>query len=155
MSRSRPGFVRFVSGPKNRKTFRPVTGFFGFAKDRTLSARVSLKQFVIVPPADPNPDPNIPEQPQLHDDTRFAAGKIAIFQYSTVVVFLVLISGFWRLQVQNPELYEELALQNRIKSQPSVAPRGGILARDKSVIVDNQVSSRRVLTRENSSKWKT
>ena len=55
----------------------------------------SRSQFVIVPPGERNPDPTIPEQPQLHDDTRFAAGKIAIFQYSTVVIFLFLISGFW------------------------------------------------------------
>jgi len=52
---------------------------------------------VIVPPADRNTDPNFPGQPQLHDDTRFAASKIAIFQYSTVVIFLFLTSGFWNL----------------------------------------------------------
>ena len=104
---------------------------------------------VIVPPADRNPDPNFPAQPQLHDDTRFAAGKIAIFQYSTVVIFLFLISGFWRLQVQNPEFYEERAQQNRIKSRPLLAPRGRILDRDGRVIVDNHVSSELRLTREN------
>ena len=104
---------------------------------------------VIVPHADRNPDPNFPEQPQLHDDTRFAVGKIAIFQYSTVIIFLFLISGFWRLQVQNPEYYEERAQQNRIKARPLLAPRGRILDRDGRVIVDNHVSSTLLLTREN------
>jgi penicillin-binding protein 2 len=104
---------------------------------------------VIVPPTDRNPDQNLPEQPQLHDDTRFAVGKIAIFQYSTVVAFLCLIGGFFNLQVQNPEVYEEKALQNRIKSRPVLAPRGRLLDRDGRVIVDNHVSSTLFLTRDN------
>ncbi len=103
---------------------------------------------MIVPPADRNTDPNILEHPQLHDDAQFAAGKIAIFQYSAVVIFLFLISGFWRLQVQNPEYYEERANQNRIKSRPLLAPRGRILDRDGRIIVDNHVSSILYLTRE-------
>jgi penicillin-binding protein 2 len=104
---------------------------------------------VIVPPADRNTDPSFPAQPPLHDDTRFAAGKIAVFQYSAVVIFLFLIAGFWRLQVQNPEYYEERAQQNRIKSRPLYAPRGRILDRDGRIIVDNHVSSTLLLTREN------
>ena len=104
---------------------------------------------MIVPPADRNTDPSFPEQPQLHDDTRFAAGKIAIFQYSTVVIFLFLTSGFWNLQVQNSEKYEERAQQNRIKSRPLLAPRGRILDRDGRIVVDNHVSSALLLTREN------
>jgi len=104
---------------------------------------------VIVPPADRNPDPEFPEPPHLHDDTRFAAGKIAIFQYATVIVFLFLISGFWRLQVQNPEFYEERAQQNRIKARPLLAPRGRILDRDGRIIVDNHASYTLLLTREN------
>ena len=104
---------------------------------------------MIVPPADRDNDPHLSEQPQLHDDTRFAAGKIAVFQYSTVLVFLFLISGFWRLQVQSPEVYAERAEQNRIKVRPLRAPRGRILDRDGRVIVDNHVSSQLLLTRDN------
>ena len=102
-----------------------------------------------LPPADPNPEHPSTEQPHLHDDTRFAAPKIAIFQYSTVVLFLFLISGFWRLQVQNPDYYKERAEQNRIKSMPILAPRGRILDRDGRVIVDNHASFTLILTREN------
>ena len=104
---------------------------------------------MIVPPADRNTDPNLPEQPQLHDDTRFASARVAFFQYSTVVIFLFLISGFWRLQVQNPDYYSERAEQNRIKSRPILAPRGRILDRYGRIIVDNHVSSTLLLTREN------
>jgi len=54
----------------------------------------------------------------LHDDTNYASGKIAVFQYIAVGVFLFLIAGFWKLQVQNNELYSEAAERNRIKSTP-------------------------------------
>ena len=95
---------------------------------------------MILPPIDPNLETQASDKPPLHDDTRFAAGKIAVFQYVTVAVFLFLISGFWRLQVQNPEFYGERAQQNSIKSVPILAPRGAILDRDGRVIVDNHSS---------------
>jgi penicillin-binding protein 2 len=59
----------------------------------------------------------------LRDDPKFAAGRVAVFQYITVAIFLFLISGFWDLQVRNPELYNEMAERNRIKSLPIIAPR--------------------------------
>ena len=102
-----------------------------------------------LPSNDPNTDSNHPEQPHLHDDTRFASSKIAVFQYGTVFVFLFLIAGFYRLQVQNPGYYEERARQNRIKSVPLLAPRGRILDRDGRVIVDNHASFTLYLAREN------
>jgi penicillin-binding protein 2 len=82
---------------------------------------------VILPPTDPNLDQRLSDKPPLRDDTNFASGKIAIFQYGSVVVFLLLIAGFWRLQVQNPEMYDERAQSNSIKSVPIIAPRGRIL----------------------------
>ena len=78
---------------------------------------------MILPPFDPNTDQQT-DKPPLHDDTRFAAGKIAVFQYAAVAVFLFLISGFWQLQVQNPQFYDERAQANSIKSVPILAPRG-------------------------------
>jgi len=74
------------------------------------------------------------------DDPKEAAGKIAIFQYLTVLVFVFLVSGFWQLQVKNPEYYSEAAERNRIKSTPLLAARGKILDRDGRVIVDNKAS---------------
>ncbi len=84
----------------------------------------------------------------LRDDPKFAAARIAVFQYATVAIFLFLISGFWDLQVRNPELYSELAERNRIKSLPIIAPRGKILDRDGRVIVDNHRSWSAILSRE-------
>jgi penicillin-binding protein 2 len=85
----------------------------------------------------------------LRDDPKFAAPKIAIFQYVTVAVFLFLITGFWDLQIRNPEMYQERALENSVKSIPVLAPRGKILDRDGRVIVDNHDSFSLYLSREN------
>ncbi len=85
----------------------------------------------------------------LRDDTKFASGKIAFFQYVMVGVFLFLLTGFWDLQIRNPELYQERALQNSIKSIPVLAPRGKILDRDGRIIVDNHSSFSLFLSREN------
>ncbi|HYL37563.1 MAG TPA: penicillin-binding protein 2 [Bryobacteraceae bacterium] len=85
----------------------------------------------------------------LRDDSKFASGKIAFFQYLMVAIFLFLITGFWDLQVRNPEMYQERAMQNSIKSIPVPAPRGKILDRDGRVIVDNHSSFSLFLSREN------
>jgi penicillin-binding protein 2 len=87
-----------------------------------------------------------PERPQprdgapsrlFRDDTRFALGRIAVFQYLTVGVFLFLIGGFWILQIRDEKTNTELAEKNRIKTVPLLAPRGKILDRDGRIIVDN------------------
>jgi penicillin-binding protein 2 len=98
-------------------------------------------------------DPTIVEPPSietgpLRDESRLSSGKIAIFQYSTVFIFLFLISGFWRLQVQNPQFYDERAQANSIKAVPLLAPRGRILDRDGRIIVDNHASFTLLLARE-------
>ena len=104
---------------------------------------------MILPPVDPNLEqPQLSDKPPLRDDTGFAAGKIAIFQYSAVVIFLFLISGFWSLQIQNNQMYDERAQHNSIKSVPILAPRGRILDRDGRVIVDNHSSFTLILARE-------
>ncbi len=84
----------------------------------------------------------------IRDDAKFAAGRIAFFQYAAVALFLFLISGFWDLQVRNPDVYEEQAERNRVKSLPILAPRGKILDRDGRVIVDNRASYSLILSRE-------
>jgi len=94
-------------------------------------------------------DEDVPASSLLRDDTKFAAGKIAVFQYVAVGIFLFLVSGFWNLQVQNSEGYSEAAERNRIKSLPLLAPRGKILDRDGRVIVDNHSTFSLILSREN------
>ena len=84
----------------------------------------------------------------LREDPTTASNKVAFFQYLTVAVFVFLISGFWKLQVQNPDVYTEAAERNRIKSVPILAPRGKILDRDGRVIVDNKASYSLLLNRD-------
>jgi penicillin-binding protein 2 len=84
----------------------------------------------------------------LRDDTKFASGKIAAFQYLTVAIFVFLVASFWDLQVRNPEYYSEAALRNSVKSLPILAPRGKILDRDGRVIVDNHSSYTLILNRQ-------
>ncbi|HBY64590.1 MAG TPA: penicillin-binding protein 2, partial [Solibacterales bacterium] len=95
------------------------------------------------------PESPAPPHGRFREDKHFASGKVAVFQYATVAVFLFLIAGFWELQVQNEDVYHERAEKNRIKSVPILAPRGKILDRDGRVIVDNKSSFSLLLSREN------
>ncbi len=88
-----------------------------------------------------------PETP-LRDESKLPTAKIASFQYLVVAVLVFLLSGFWELQVRNPEFYNEKAERNRIKSLPLPAPRGKILDRDGRVIVDNHSSFSLILSRD-------
>ncbi len=99
------------------------------------------------PPA-PEKLPSIEPKALLRDDVQRSAAKIAVFQYATVAIFLFLISGFWRLQIESPDVYTEAAERNTIKSLPILAPRGKILDRDGRVIVDNHSSFSVILSRE-------
>jgi penicillin-binding protein 2 len=93
--------------------------------------------------------PHHAEAPRLlRDDTKFASGKIAVFQYIAIAIFVFLIASFWDLQVRNPELYSQAALRNSVKSLPVLAPRGKILDRDGRVIVDNHSSYTLILNRQ-------
>lgn len=99
--------------------------------------------------AAPEQEQQLPvDQPVLRDDPKFASAKMAVFQYFSVAIFFVLISGFWQLQVQQQESYSEQADRNSIKSLPILAPRGKILDRDGRVIVDNHSSWTLILSRE-------
>jgi penicillin-binding protein 2 len=97
---------------------------------------------------EPQHDAQISPERLLRDDPRISSNKVAFFQYLTVAVFVFLISGFWTLQVQNPDVYSEAAERNRIKSTPLLAPRGKIMDRDGRVIVDNKASYSLLLNRD-------
>ncbi|MBK9171044.1 MAG: penicillin-binding protein 2 [Bryobacterales bacterium] len=98
---------------------------------------------------EPDQDGRVPDRPLLRDDPKFASGKIAFFQYFAVAVFLFLVTGYWDLQVRNPDFYNQRAERNRVKSLPILAPRGKILDRDGRIIVDNHSSFSLILSREN------
>ena len=103
-----------------------------------------------MPPVEPERQESQHSPPSrlFRDDTRFALGRIAVFQYLTVAIFLFLIGGFWILQIRDGEFNSELADRNRIKTVPLLAPRGKILDRDGRVIVDNHSAFALMLSRE-------
>ena len=84
----------------------------------------------------------------LIDEAKFAASKMASFQYVTLAGIVFLVASFWDLQVRNSDLYSEAALRNSIKSIPLLAPRGKILDRDGRVIVDNHPSYSALINRQ-------
>src|ERR1700688_1288940 len=71
------------------------------------------------------------------DDTHFALGRIAAFQYFIAAVFLFLISGFWVLQVRDGESNSQLAERNRVKTVPVLAPRGTLLVTRENLTPDH------------------
>src|SRR3954462_15977090 len=86
---------------------------------------------------------------KLQREEKIPAGKFTVMQYVLVGIFVLLGSGFWRLQVIGSERWEALAQQNRIRGFPILAPRGKLLDRDGRIIVDNYPSFSALLVREN------
>ncbi|MGE5112225.1 MAG: penicillin-binding protein 2 [Acidobacteriaceae bacterium] len=73
--------------------------------------------------------------------------RLTTVQYAILGLFLLLLFGFWRLQIMANKRYEELAQQNRIKEVPILAPRGKLLDREGRIIVDNYPSFSALLLR--------
>ncbi len=86
---------------------------------------------------------------RLPDEGRFPPWKIAFVQCTIAITFLVLLAGYWRLQIGQHNLYVDLAERNRVRNLPIIAPRGRILDREGRVLVDNFPSFSVLLAREN------
>lgn len=84
----------------------------------------------------------------LHDETRISAARIVLLRYGVVAVLILLLTGFWRLQVVRSDYYARLAERNRIRSSPLMAPRGEIYDRFGRILVDNYPSDSVILIRE-------
>jgi penicillin-binding protein 2 len=87
--------------------------------------------------------------PLDREGAKFSTGKLSLMQYLCLAVFAYLVSGFWQLQIQDPNLYSELAERNRIKSLPLIAPRGNILDRDGRVLAENHSTFSVIFSRSN------
>jgi penicillin-binding protein 2 len=74
--------------------------------------------------------------------------RITAVQYISLVVFLILGFGLWRLQVAGSDYYAGLAERNRVRTVPILAPRGKILDREGRIIVDNYPSFSALLLRD-------
>jgi penicillin-binding protein 2 len=87
----------------------------------------------------------------LGNDSRLPQGRLAVFSYIIVGLTLLLLVGFWKLQVLDSGHYSELAERNRIRTIPLIAPRGRMLDRDGRVLVDNYPSFSVLLLRDDMS----
>src|SRR5215472_14945162 len=92
--------------------------------------------------------PGFSQKPHSQDG-RLAAWKITAFQYLICVVFLALLGGYWRLQVDQHRYYLQESDRNRIRNLPVIAPRGKILDREGRLLVDNMPAFSVLLSREN------
>jgi penicillin-binding protein 2 len=88
---------------------------------------------------------------RFQEDERFPPWKIIALQYIVAATLLLLLFGYWRLQIRQHRQYLELAERNRIRNLPVIAPRGRILDREGRVLVDNFPAFSVLLMRENSS----
>ncbi|MCL6481805.1 MAG: penicillin-binding protein 2, partial [Firmicutes bacterium] len=85
----------------------------------------------------------------LGNEHRLPQSRLTFLSYLLVGLFVVLLLGYWKLQVLEAGYYAELAERNRIRAVPIVAPRGKILDRESRVLVDNYPSFSVLLLREN------
>lgn len=81
-------------------------------------------------------------------DQKIPQGRLILVSYGIVLGIIVLLLGFWKLQIVQSGHYSDLAEKNRVRSIPIIAPRGKILDRNGRVIVDNYPSFSILLLRD-------
>jgi penicillin-binding protein 2 len=85
---------------------------------------------------------------RIGNDERLPQSRLAFIAYLIAGVALLLLLGFWKLQVLETQRYVEMANRNRIRSIPIIAPRGRMLDRDGRVLLDNYPSFSVLLLRD-------
>ena len=83
------------------------------------------------------------------NDARLPQERLSAIGYGILALSLLLLSGFWKLQIIDTERYAEMAERNRIRSLPILAPRGRILDREGRDLVTSYPSFSVRLIREN------
>jgi penicillin-binding protein 2 len=83
------------------------------------------------------------------NDQRIPQGRLTLFSYLSVAFVILLLVGFWKLQVVQSGHYSDLAEKNGIRSIPIIAPRGAMLDRNGKVLVDSYPSFSILLLRDN------
>jgi len=84
----------------------------------------------------------------FRNDNRLPQERLAAASYVIVGMIVLLLLGFWKLQVVDSDKYGVLAERNRVRSIPIIAPRGRMLDRDGRVLVDNYPSFSVLLLRD-------
>ncbi len=90
------------------------------------------------------------DTPSTSRGEKLSAVKLTAVQYVILLIMLTLCAGLWRLQVLGADNFRQLAEQNRIRKEPTLAPRGKLFDRENHLIVDNYPSVTCYLVREQS-----
>ncbi len=85
---------------------------------------------------------------RYQQDDQFPGWKFAFLQYVIALVLVLLLVGYWRLQIGQYRWYLEQAERNRTRNLPVIAPRGRILDREGRVMADNFPAFSVLLIRE-------
>ena len=75
------------------------------------------------------------------NDQKVPQERLALVSYASVVFVVLLLVGFWKLQVVQSGHFADLAEHNRVRSIPIIAPRGAMLDREGRVLVDSYLPS--------------
>jgi len=86
--------------------------------------------------------------PWTVNDTKIPQGRLALVSYLSVGLVIILLIGFWKLQVVQSGHFADLAERNRIRYIPIIAPRGAMLDREGRVLVDSYPSFSILLLRD-------
>ena len=82
------------------------------------------------------------------NDQKIPQGRLALFSYVSVLFIVMLLVGFWKLQVVQTGHFADLAERNRVRTIPIIAPRGTMLDREGRVLVDSYPSFSILLLRD-------
>ena len=82
------------------------------------------------------------------NDQKIPQERLALVSYLSVILVIVLMVGFWKLQVVQSGHFLDLAEKNRVRSIPIIAPRGAMLDREGRVLVDSYPSFSILLLRD-------
>jgi penicillin-binding protein 2 len=82
------------------------------------------------------------------DDRRHLAFRLSVIQYVVVGAFSLLAVGFWVFQVAQHQKFQVMAENNHTRRLPLPAPRGQLVDRYGTILVDNQNTYNIALVRE-------
>jgi penicillin-binding protein 2 len=82
------------------------------------------------------------------NDQKIPQARLALVSYLSVIFVVLLMIGFWKLQVVQSGHFVDLADRNRTRSIPIIAPRGPMLDREGRVLVDSYPSFSILLLRD-------
>ena len=81
-------------------------------------------------------------------EARIDPRRLIPLRWAALGLVILLLTGFWRLQVARADYYSGLAERNRLRELSLLAPRGQILDREGRVLVDNYPAFTVMLIRE-------